>query len=148
MMKMYRFRFLPILSLLFCFMFSGQTLANPLAQVERIGGLFKITRIEKLGDKDFRIKFESEPKTGKHDKLVLRSDHVHLAMQEGQVLRLSAEVLRDKSSELEVTQVLLFLPGEHGTAPIWLLSSDHPNRDFRGARWLDMHAPQADYTIL
>jgi hypothetical protein len=64
------------------------------------------------------------------------------------VLRLSAEVLRDKSSELEVTQVLLFLPGEHGTAPIWLLSSDHPNRDFRGARWLDMHAPQADYTIL
>lgn len=147
-MMNHRFRFFPILSLLFVLMFSGQTFADPLAKVERIGGLFKITRIEKLGDKDFRIKFESEPKTGKHDKLVLRSDHVHLAMQEGQVLRLSAEVLRDTSSELEVTQVLLFLPSDHGTAPIWLLSSDHPNRDFRGARWLDMHAPQADYTIL
>jgi hypothetical protein len=148
-MMNHRFQFLPILSLLLFFVLSGQSVADPLAKVERIGGLYKITRIEKLGDKDFRIKFESEPKTGKHDKLVLRSDHVHLAMQEGQVLRLSAEVLRDKSSELEVTQVLLFLPSEHGTtAPIWLLSSDHPSRDFRGARWLDMHAPQADYTIL
>ncbi|MDQ3233894.1 MAG: hypothetical protein M3Q07_18930 [Pseudobdellovibrionaceae bacterium] len=148
-MTTYRFRLFPILSLLLFCMFSGQTQADPMSKVERIGGLFRIARIEKLGDKDFRIKFESETKTGKHDKLILRSDHVHLAMQEGQVLRLSAEVLRDTSSELEVTQVLLFLPSEHGTAaPIWLLSSDHPNRDFRGARWLDMHAPQADYTIL
>jgi hypothetical protein len=147
-MRHQRFRFFPILSLLLFLVLGGQAFADPLAKVERIGGLFKITSIEKLGNKDFRIKFESETKTGKHDKLVLRSDHVHLAMQEGQVLRLSAEVLRDTSAELEVTQVLLFLPGEQGTAPIWLLSSDHPTREFRGARWLDMHAPQADYTIL
>lgn len=147
-MTKHRFRFFLTLSLFVFFTYSGQSLADPLAQVERIGGLFRIARIEKLGDRDFRIKFESESKTGKNDNLTLRSDHVHLAMQEGQVLRLSAEVLRDTTSELEVTQVLLFLPGEHGSAPIWLLSSDHPNRDFRGARWLDMHAPQADYTIL
>lgn len=142
------FRFFPILSLLLLFTFSGPAAADPFAKLERIGGLFRITRIEKLGEKDFRIKFESESKTGKHDKLILRSDHVHLAMQEGQVLRLSAEVLRDTTSELEVTQVLLFLPSDHGTAPIWLLSSQHQTRDFRGARWLDMHAPQADFTIL
>jgi hypothetical protein len=147
-MTNHRFRFIPILSILLFFICSGQSVADPLAKVERIGGLFRIARIEKLGDKDFRIKFESESKTGKNDNLTLRSDHIHLAMQEGQVLRLSAEVLRDTTSELEVTQVLLFLPGEHGSAPIWLLSTDHPSRDFRGARWLDMHAPQADFTIL
>ncbi len=134
---------------LFCLACPGLELqANPLAKIEKIGGLFRIMSIERLGDQDFRIKFESEVKTGKHDKLVLRSDHVHLAMQEGQVLRLSAEVIRDAGSELEVTQVLLFLPNDYGTTPIWLLSSQHPTQEFRGARWLDMHAPQADFLIL
>jgi len=119
-----------------------------MTKVERVGGQFRLVSIERLGEKDFRIKFESEPKTGKHDYLVLRSDHLHLAMQEGQVLRLSAEVIRDRGSELEVTQVLLFLPSGQGTVPIWLLSSQHVPQEFRGARWLDMHAPQADYLIL
>ncbi len=147
---MLSFMFRSVLALFFMsFPLLGQVLrADPIAKVERIGGQFRIVSIEHLGEKDFRIKFESEPKTGKHDYLVLRSDHLHLAMQEGQVLRLSAEVIRDRGSELEVTQVLLFLPSGQGTVPIWLLSSQHVPQEFRGARWLEMHAPQADYLIL
>lgn len=128
--------------------FSGFTL-HAESKVERIGGNFKIERIEKLSDADFRISFVSQVETGRFDRLTLRSDHVHLSMQEGQVIRLSAEVLKTASGkEVEVTQVLLFLShSEYGTTPVWLLSSQHPTRDFRGSRWLDMHAPQADFLI-
>ncbi|MCX6128855.1 MAG: hypothetical protein NTX25_07300 [Proteobacteria bacterium] len=118
------------------------------AQVLRVGGQYRVSQIEKIQENDFRIKFTSEPLTGKNDHLVLHSDHVHLSLQEGQVLRLSAEVLSDKAQELEVTQVLLFFPSDQGVTPIWLLSSQHTSADFHGARWLDMHAPQSDYLIL
>lgn len=147
-MTHFRLLTLTVLSLFIAFLPLERVLADPLAKLEKVGGLFRIASIQRLGDKDFRIKFESERKTGKGDVLVLRSDHVHLAMQEGQVLRLSAEVVRDGSSELEVTQVLMFLPSDQGATPIWLLSTQHTTHDFRGARWLEMHAPQADYTIL
>lgn len=117
--------------------------------LERIGGTYRVSRLEKLGDADFLIHFESVPLTGRYDHLVLRSDHIHMSIQEGQSLRLSAEVVSSKKPEVEVTQVLLFLSNaEYGTTPVWLLSSQHATRDFRGSRWLDMHAPQADFQIL
>lgn len=118
------------------------------AKVLRIGGQYRITHIDKLGTDNFRIRFQSEPLTGKHDHLVLISDHVHFSLEEGQVLRLSAEVMEEKATELEVTQVLLFLPNDHGFTPVWLLSSQFVTRDFHGARWLEMHAPQSDFLIL
>lgn len=117
--------------------------------VKRIGGDFKITSIERVAEGDFRIRFVSQGDPKKKDRLLLQSDHIHLSMQEGQVVRLSAEVLsQDVSGEFEVAQVLLFLSNkEYGTTPVWLLSSRHLTRDFRGSRWLDMHAPQADFQI-
>jgi hypothetical protein len=118
-------------------------------QLLRIGGQYRIQKIEKLGDQDFRITFQGEPATGRYDTLVLRSDHIHVGVQEGQVLRLTAEVIKDRGPVLEVTQVLLFLNHrEYGSTPVWLLSKNHVTRDFRGARWLEMHAPQADFLIL
>lgn len=122
---------------------------NQPEKLERIGGTYRIVRLNKLGDADFQIHFESVPLTGRFDRLVLRSDHVHMSIQEGQVLRLSAEVLSSEKPEVEVTQVLLFLShSDYGTTPVWLLSSQHVTKDFRGSRWLDMHAPQADFQIL
>ncbi|MFY7929796.1 MAG: hypothetical protein ACOVS5_13070 [Oligoflexus sp.] len=118
-------------------------------QLIRIGGQYRIQKIEKLGDQDFQITFQGEPATGRYDALVLRSDHIHVGVQEGQVLRLTAEVIKDSGPALEVTQVLLFLNHrEYGSTPVWLLSKNHITRDFRGARWLEMHAPQADFLIL
>ena len=119
------------------------------AQLLRVGGQYRIQKIEKLGDEDFRITFQSEAPSGRADTLVLRSDHIHVAVQEGLSLRLTAEVVKDQGPILEVTQVLLFLNHrDYGTTPVWLLSKQHVTRDFRGARWLEMHAPQADFLIL
>ena len=119
-------------------------------KLQRVGGRYKIASIEKLDEANFRIRFTSQTETGRFDQLILKSDHIHLSMQEGQVVRLSAEVIdAPKGQEVEVTQVLLFLSNpEYGTTPVWLLSSQHPTREFRGSRWLDMHAPQADFLIL
>ncbi len=124
--------------------------ADSTAQLERVGGRYKILSIKKVGEADFKIRFQSERRTGHFDELMLQSDHIHISMQEGQVVRLSAEVIKaPQGGEVEVTQVLLFLSHpEYGTTPVWLLSSQHPTRDFRGSRWLDMHAPQADFFIL
>ncbi len=137
----------------------GQNLSNAAlpAPVEaenekllRIGGTYKVVKLQKRADSEFEIHFESAPPSGRYDRLVLHSDHIHMGLQEGQTLRLSAEVLKSSADELEVTQVLLFLSNpEYGTTPVWMLSSQHASgQELRASRWLDMHAPQADYIIL
>ena len=79
--------------------------------------------------------------------LVLISDHVHLGIEPGQQLRLSAEVLREGKENIEVSQVLLFLPGEYGATPVWMLSQNASSYELKGAKFLDMHSPSADFTV-
>lgn len=118
-------------------------------RVERVGGMYKLVKILKRNDESFSVSFESQVKSGKFDRLILYSDHVHVGLNEGQTLRISAEVVDSQGPELEITQVLLFLKGNEGTLPVWQLSRNFRGQDFhRGAKWLDMHAPQADFSIL
>lgn len=116
---------------------------------QRIGGLYRIETIEKEKDNSFRIIFESVQKTKNHNKLLLTTDHVHLELEQGFQVRLSAEILAQKGDVTEVSQVLLFMPktdlGTH--IPIWLLSNHAPQSELRGARYLEMHSPASDYTI-
>ncbi len=118
-------------------------------QILRIGGEFKIAKIKKLGDEDFEIAFESTVPSGKNDRLSLRTHHLHFGLTEGSRIRLSAEVKKASKDVLEVCQVLLFLPNEsYGTTPVWVLSSQYPVVELRGPKWLEMHAPQADFEIM
>jgi hypothetical protein len=118
-------------------------------KVLRIGGEFRIKSIEKLAEKDFRVVFESLTKTAKANQLVLRTNHIHFGLSEGEQIRLSAEVVGEGSDVLNVTQVLLFIPQEtYGMTPVWILSNQFPTGELRGAKWLEMHAPQADYQVM
>lgn len=115
---------------------------------ERVSGLYKLTQIEKNRGNEFILHFEAETKDGVHDLLVLKSEGLNVKIEEGQVLKLSAEVLTSPQKEHEITQVLVFLPSnEYGLSPVWLLSKTHETREIRGARYLEMHAPGSDYQV-
>ena len=118
-------------------------------KVERVSGQYKLDRIEKKVDNEYVLHFTAETKDGVHDQLVLNSEGLNVKIAEGQVVKLSAEVIASSAKEHEITQVLLFMPShEYGLTPIWMLSRTHETREIRGARWLEMHAPQADYQVL
>jgi len=116
------------------------------SRVARVGGDFVVEKIDFDDSGAFRIIFRHEEST-RHKKLVLISDHVHMGVQEGQILRLSAEVLAEYPDYTEVSQVLLFLPSEYGKTPVWMLSQKQPQLSIGGVKLLEMHAPSADYAI-
>lgn len=114
----------------------------------KIGGDYRVSSIRKKGDDHFVVEFTSVHKTGKYDVLFLESDHLNVAVEEGKTLRLSAEILKEGKKKTEVSQVLLFLPHGETHVPVWLLSRNAPDKDLRGSRYIEMHAPTSDYLIL
>jgi len=127
--------------------FSGNTATEPTGHVERVGGNYTVSKIERQEAGGFRIEFQSEVKEGPFQTLILESDHVNVGVAIGQKLRLSAEVTGVAGSKAEVSQVLLFLPNIRGTMPVWMLSK-RGGGDLKAGRYLEMHAPLADYQIL
>ncbi|MBF0440777.1 MAG: hypothetical protein HQK54_02620 [Oligoflexales bacterium] len=115
--------------------------------VKRVGGIYRVSSINKMSEGSYRIEFSSVTKTGRYDVLFLESDHVHVGLDEGAELRLSAEVIEDKGSYAEVGQVLLFFPSGDTYIPVWLLSKKISNFELRGSKYLEMHAPTSDYLI-
>ncbi len=114
----------------------------------RVGGNYKVKKIERLKDSSFLVIFESTETTGRADVIRLESDHIHMGVSEGQVLRISAEVTADKGKVVEAQQVLLFLPQIEGPMPVWMLSRhSRSESDLNGASYLEMHAPQSDFLI-
>lgn len=143
---------LRISSLLFISIFFTIAIAhggeNSSAQLERVGGNYAVHSIEKLNDRSFRIEFRhQEADEGPYRSLFLISDHVHLGLEEGMVLRLSGEVKGRSGGEVELTQVLLFLPTDYGKTPVWMLSKKSVSKSLKGARFLEMHAPGADFYL-
>lgn len=117
-------------------------------QTERVSGHYRIAKIEEIDKEHVSIRFEADPKTSRYNTLILKNDQVQLGLKEGQNFRLSAEIIPGEADTHAVTQVLLFMPSsEYGSVPVWLLSSQFGPQDIRGARWIEMHAPQSDYRV-
>lgn len=114
----------------------------------RVGGNYIVTSIDQKNDNTFLVTFKSDVATGQFDELRLESDHVHVAVKVGQTLRLSAEVLEAKGPTAQVSQVVLFFPNVGGHVPVWLMSNRFPARDLNASRYLEMHSPHTDFTIL
>lgn len=114
----------------------------------RVGGNYTVAKIDKVAEGAFVMEFTSDAPTGKFDTLTLESDHVHVAVKVGQKIRLSAEILSTKGASAEVAQMVIFLPHVEGPVPVWLLSNKAPNLDLRSTKYLQMHNPLNDYTIM
>ena len=118
------------------------------AKLIRVGGDYVVYDIRKVNEQSYEIEFRAADPTGKFDRVILTSDHVHMAVTKGQKLRISAEVGQTKGDVAEATQVLVFLPNAQGPTPIWMLSKRSKSLDLNGSKYLEMHAPQSDYSIL
>lgn len=117
-------------------------------QTERVTGHYRVAKIEQLDKETVTVRFEADPKTSRYNSLILTNDQVQLGLKEGQSFRLSAEVIPGVGDTHDITQVLLFMPSsEFGAVPVWLLSSQFGPQEIRGARWIEMHAPQSDYRV-
>jgi len=115
---------------------------------EKVGGVYEVKEIERQAGGSFIIRFESTTKTGRFDHLNLESDHVHVGVEVGAKIRLSAQILSEAGATAEVAQVLVFLPSGQSHVPVWLLSRKAAPGGLRGPRYLEMHAPTSDYTVL
>ncbi len=117
-------------------------------KVVRVGGDYTVASVEKSGERSFVVEFKSEKTSGRYDTLRLESDHVHVAVKVGQKIRLSAEILSEKGAVAEVAQVVVFLPQQDSHVPVWLLSNKAANHDLRATKFLEMHDPLTDFTVL
>jgi hypothetical protein len=99
----------------------------------KVGGEYIVESLNQNDKGFFVIKFKSVV-PGKYERLILESDHVHFALEVGQKIRLSAEVLSERGNTAEVSQVLLFLPHIQGVSPVWLLSRKDNLNDLRSSK--------------
>jgi len=117
------------------------------SEFERVGGTFVVTSIKRISEGQFKIIFTAKDGEPRFKTLILESPHVHVAVEEGKELRLSAEIISAKGRTAEVSQMVLFIPGRVGHTPVWLLSK-HAVKSAAPAKLLEMHAPSTDYQVL
>jgi hypothetical protein len=115
---------------------------------QKVGGEYKVAKIDRDTAGVFHIEFHATQSSGRFDILKLESDHVHVAVKVGQVLRLSAEVVGERGQEADVSQVVLFLHGRSGRVPVWLLSRKAMGQDLKAVRYLEMHVPANDFVVM
>lgn len=115
-------------------------------QGKLVEGQFKVKTIERRYGYH-RLVFENVDRTATTKRLTLDTNYVHVGVEKGRVLRLSADVSAAGNASREIKQVLLYLPQDGSHTPVWMLSRSHPQMKFTGARLLDMHAPQSDYLL-
>lgn len=121
---------------------------NTSAELVRVGGEFRVKSIEKTKDRGFLITFTSTDRKAQVQEITLDSAYLHVSVEEGKVLRLSAEVASQRGSTVTARQILLFLPTPGSYLPVWLLSRSAPAlSDLKGAKYIDMHAPQSDFLM-
>ena len=121
---------------------------NTSAELVRVGGEFKVKSIAKTGDHGFLITFTSTDRKSQVQRITLDSAYLHVSVEEGKVLRLSAEVATRQGSTVAARQILLLLPTPGSYLPVWLLSRSAPAlSDLKGAKYIDMHAPQSDFLM-
>lgn len=117
-------------------------------EAQKVGGVYKVESIEKLSDRNFQIKFLAENKTGRFDELTLHSDHVHVAVNRGDIIRVSALILSEQGAKAEVSQLVVFLPSRNGSVPVWLLSNKTTHDELKASKYLEMHTPLNDFFVL
>lgn len=121
---------------------------NTSTKLVRVGGEFKVKSIQKTKDHSFVVTFASTDSQAKVQEIKLESTYLHVSVEEGKVLRLSAEVATQQGRVVEAKQILLFLPTASSYLPVWLLSRSAPAlSDLKGAKYIDMHAPQSDFLL-
>lgn len=119
--------------------------------LKRVGGEFVVSDIKRTNSGMFEVTFSSALSDIQPSTLKLLSDHVHVRLEKGLKLRISAEIAEVKGGIAYLKQVLLFMPppvGDSDTLPIWMLSSVYQTKSLKGARYIEMHAPTADYQVM
>jgi hypothetical protein len=145
-------KFLFIVSLMLIGTLSAPGYAQVAETFVKVGGKYRVEEMKRIADDLFAVSFVAVEPSGKFDRLIFHTQHLHLGIEQGQVLQISADVRQVKSdgAEAEVAQVVLFLPSREGATAIWMLSKDiDPGVGALQLRdYLKLHSPQSDYRIL
>lgn len=118
------------------------------AQVQKVSGDYRLYQMKALSHGMFKLSFVAKTKSGSFDRLELVSDHIHFGVKKGAVLRIAGEVAHVREDGVaELSQVMVLLPSREGKTPIWMLSKKFRSQGLHGSRYLEMHAPNADYLV-
>lgn len=119
------------------------------ANAVRVSGEFVVKSITADKQGFFTVIFTNTSKSAKIGTLRLETRHLHVAIEQGKRLRLSAEIGKWRGNVVEARQILVFVPTASSHTPIWLLSRHNTgDKKLQGAKYLDMHAPQSDFLVL
>lgn len=111
-------------------------------------GEYRVTEIKRLDRGGFEVVFTATNPTNPFNQLRLVTANIHIGLKSNQVLRLAAEYIGSPQKNVEISQVLLYLPGD-GTnqVPVWLMSSEAPQNGLTASKYIDMHAPSMDFQV-
>ena len=116
----------------------------------RIGGKFVVQSVKAnkaSAGGGYTVVFKNNSPDTQIKKIVLETNYVHVGVEVGKTLRLSAEFNSLQKGVAKAKQVLVFLPTAKSHSPVWLLSKQQSLSKLTGAKMLDMHAPQSDYLL-
>jgi hypothetical protein len=113
----------------------------------RVGGEYIVESINSPEPNSFKISFRAMNPSGKYDLLVLQTDHLNYLIEKGMKIRLSAEIISEKNSSAEVSQIVLYLKRPEGDTPVWMLSNRYRSDKLNATGYIKMHAPQTDYVV-
>ena len=124
------------------FLFASQAMAKETAHIT---GHYRVEAIKKTDTDARQIIFRAQDSTTRDKVLVIESDHVHIGLRVGLILKISAEILERRKEIIELSQVLLYLDG--GSQRVFQISRNVPFSGLKSARFLEMHSPMNDFLI-
>lgn len=113
-----------------------------------ITGEYVVSDIKRPDQGGFEVFFKKVSPADQFNELKLVSANIHVGLKPGLVVRLAAEYLGTPQKSVELSQVLIYLPGNGTTyVPVWLMSSKVPQNGLTASKFLEMHAPSMDYQV-
>ncbi len=135
----------PLLSAISRFAPQAQAQESPKGPIT---GEYLVSDVKRLDLGGFEVFFKKVSPTSQFNELKLVSTNIHVGLKPGLVVRLAAEYLGAPQKSVELSQVLVYLPGAGTTyVPVWLMSSKIPQNGLTASKFLEMHAPSMDYQV-
>lgn len=116
------------------------------AKALKIGGSYKLTKLDKNTDQSFTIEFSPLGKGSDERKLFIKTRNIHVTFKVGTEYRISAEVYSETDKLIYPSQIAVLSKSMKPKDTIWLVSEEYRQKS-HAENFLKMHDPKTDYML-
>lgn len=135
----------------FSFLWNSEILANektqPAQKEKTITGAYTVSELAKTETGEFKLTLSAVEPSGTFDELTITSKDVHFGVKVNQTLRIAGEYVGSPGKKNELSQVLVYLPTQKRSTPVWIMSSRYPRQEKSARKLIELHAPATDYQV-